>query len=291
MSVESAPDVRVASPLGERPTQHYGTIVVVGGGCYGSYYVQQLERASAANALRYERLLVVDRNPDCRVAIRNAKKDVGGKVGSPPQLQYRGPANTRQHRTPAPIIVLSDWSAFFDSYFAESARTREASASDAIVPSPLMPHLMYEWLVRSARARWPGRSIAARPLDTAFPVPWQRADPSGTHYVSFAEWMCPVNCIEPRLCPETRGTRTWSMPSAVSAYLESERQNGRPLAGQAIFHCSHRAYGVGMFDTADVLAADALIDSVAALSPANVLVGTVSHCHGALTLLSIGERA
>jgi len=81
------------------------------------------------------------------------------------------------------------------------------------------------------------------------------------------------------------------MPSAIQAYVEFERQNERPLAGQAIFHCRHRAYGVGMFDTADVLAADALVKSVAATASADILVGTVSHCHGALSLLSIGERA
>jgi tRNA A37 threonylcarbamoyladenosine dehydratase len=48
--------------------QHYGTIVVVGGGCYGSYYVQQLARARQAGALGFSRLLVVDRDPDCRVS-------------------------------------------------------------------------------------------------------------------------------------------------------------------------------------------------------------------------------
>ncbi len=288
MSVEAAPAVGLQLTRGERTTQRYGTIVVVGGGCYGSYYVQQLERASAANALRYERLLVVDRDPDCRVAMTNAKNR---DEGIPPQSQYGPQTLINKHRTPAPSIVVSDWTSFFDLYFAESAAALEASESDAIVPSPLMPHLMYEWLVRSARARWPGRAIATRPLHGAFPVPWQRADPSGTHYVSFAEWICPVNCIEPRLCPETRGPRTWSMPSAIQAYLEFERQNERPLAGQAIFHCRHRAYGVGMFDTADVLAADALVKSVAASASADILVGTVSHCHGALSLLSIGERA
>lgn len=291
MSAEAAGNVRVQLTRGERPTRRYGTIVVVGGGCYGAYYVQQLERASAADALTYERLVVVDRDPHCKVAVTNARSGAYRDAGGPPRLQYGPQALTNEHRTPAPTIVSSDWTDFFDLYLAEAAAAREASESDAIVPSPLMPHLMYEWLVRRARARWPGRTIATRPLDGTFPVPWQRASPSGTHYVSFAEWLCPVNCIEPRLCPETRGPRTWSMPSAINDYMEFERQNERPLAGQAIFHCSHRAYGVGMFDTADVLAADALIESVAALAPADVLIGTVSHCHGALSLLSIGERA
>ena len=51
-----------------REPQRYGTVVVVGGGCYGSYYVRQLRRAAQNGALGYERLLVVDRDPSCRVA-------------------------------------------------------------------------------------------------------------------------------------------------------------------------------------------------------------------------------
>ncbi len=47
----------------------YGTIVVVGGGCYGSYYVRQLGRASRAGALEWERLLVVDKDQRCAVAL------------------------------------------------------------------------------------------------------------------------------------------------------------------------------------------------------------------------------
>lgn len=48
--------------------RHYGTIVVCGGGCYGGYYVRQLARARTAGAIRFERLVVVDRDPGCRVA-------------------------------------------------------------------------------------------------------------------------------------------------------------------------------------------------------------------------------
>ena len=108
-----------------------------------------------------------------------------------------------------------------------------------------MPHLMYEWLERRARARWPLAQIEMRPLDAPTGIPWQRRGADGTQYVSFAEWVCPVNCIEPALCPATRGERTWSMPPAVLAATEEARRNGRNLAGPVIFHCQHRAYGVG----------------------------------------------
>jgi hypothetical protein len=257
----------LAPPLA--PPQRYGTIVIVGGGCYGSYYVRQLGRAARASALSAERVLVVDRDPACRVAA---------------ELQSERESNVE--------IVVSDWTSFFDSYLGAAAANAGASESerpDAIVPSPLMPHLMYEWIERRARARWPGRAIETRPLDPPSGIPWQKRGADGTQYVSFAEWECPVNCIEPALCPATRGARSWSMPPAIVAATEEARQHGRNLAGPVIFHCQHRAYGVGMFDTRDVVAGDALVQRTAAAGAAEVLVGTVSHCHGALTVLAIGE--
>lgn len=249
----SAPD--------ERAVQSYGDIVVVGGGCYGSYYVRQLRRARAAGALTWDRLIVVDRDPDCAVA-----------------------ADRRDDVT----LAVRDWTLWFGGYLADSASRGEAAVQrDAIVPSPLMPHLMSHWLVARARARWPGRGIRIAPLDGALDVPWQRTGDDGTHYVSFATWECPINCVEPRTCPHTRGARAWSLPPTVRAFVETARLHGRRIDGPAVFHCAHRAFGVGMFDVAAVIAADRLVADVAAARAAEVLVGTVSHCHGALSVLEL----
>ena len=244
------------------PRLAYDNIVVVGGGCYGSYYVRQLLRARSAGAISFQQLMVVDRNGGCPVAASWA-------------------------REPAVTMVQREWADFFDDYLGAAAETRQPT-SDAIVPSPLMPHLMFDWLIRRARTRWPQRPVERRPLSSAPRVPWQRAVPSGTHVVSFAEWVCPVNCIEPATCPATKGPRTWTLPAAVQAYVEAERQGASPLAGPVIFHCEHRAYGVGMFDTQQVLDGDALVARAAAQEAADVLVGTVSHCHGALDVLHVG---
>ena len=105
--------------------------------------------------------------------------------------------------------------------------------------------------------------------------------------MSFAEWMCPVNCIEPRLCPVTRGPRDWSLPPAIRTYAEEERQRGRTIVGPLVFHCTHRAYGVGMIDVSDVLDADRMVAQAGTSGAARVLVGTMSHCHGALDLVAI----
>lgn len=262
--------------------QRYGDIVVVGGGCYGSYYVRQLQRAREAGAVTWQRLLVVDHDADCAVAREwgldagTAPVDAAITAGAPPDH--------------APTLVPRSWDGFFAEYLAAAAsRPRAGIAADVIVPSPLMPHLMSHWVVSRARARWPGRALRLMPLDGAVDVPWQRAGDDGTHYVSFATWECPINCVEPRTCPHTRGPRAWSLPPTLRAFVETERLRGRRIDGPAVFHCAHRAYGVGMFDVAAVVEADALVARVASARRAEVLLGTVSHCHGALTILELAD--
>ena len=262
MSTADATSAADRASATRRPTQRFGRIVVVGGGCYGGYYVRQLGRAERAGAIVWRDLVIVDRDPACAVAQLP-------EAELPPRLR----------------IVTSDWREYFASYLAEAST--DALADDAIVPSPLMPHLMADWLVERARARWPHREIRIEPLGGSLPVPWQRVGDDGTHYASFAEWMCPINCIEPARCPETRGPREWSLPVALRAYAETEGSAGRFIESPLVFHCTHRAYGVGMIDVRDVLSADALIADRASAGEASFLIGTVSHCHGALRRVTI----
>ncbi len=255
--VTSGPEVR---PRVVREEQRFGTVIVVGGGCYGSYYVRQLARAERVGALAWDAIVVVDRDAACSVAELPASER---------------PSGLR--------VETEEWSRYFDDYLSRAANDPGEHEHDAIVPSPLMPHLMADWLAARARRRWPGRTVETTPLAQPPAVPWQRAGEDGTHYVSFAEWMCPINCIEPARCPHTRGERTWSLPPALAGYAATERAAGRPIEGPYLFHCLHRAYGVGMLDVRDVLAADRELAAFgAAREGLAFLVGTVSHCHGAL---------
>lgn len=252
------------SAAARRPRQRYDRIVVVGGGCYGGYYVRQLARADRAGAVEWAELLVVDRDAACAVA-RTASEE------RPPRMR----------------LVVAAWEDFFATYLAEASGSMP---QDAVVPSPLMPHLMADWLVARARARWPEAEVRIEPLAGTLPVPWQRAGEDGTHYVSFAEWMCPINCIEPARCPKTRDERTWSLPTALRRHAEDAHGTGAPVGVPLLFHCTHRAFGVGMIDVRDVLAADALIAASGASASDGFLIGTVSHCHGALRRVTIGVR-
>jgi len=56
-------------------------------------------------------------------------------------------------------------------------------------------------------------------------------------------------------------------------------------------HCRHRTFGVGMFDTAEVLAADGIVRAGGDAGACEVFLATTSHCHGAITRLVIGPPA
>lgn len=239
-------------------------IVIVGGGCYGTFYAKQLTLARQKGKAEYHRLLIVDHNPACQF------------------VRELGVAEDR-------LLVESEWTAFFDAYLAERATLPEAELDDVIVPSPLMPHLMYQWLQRRAVARWPDRQVETRPLAVGPGTPYDQAAPDGTRYVSFADWLCPTHCIEPAICPVTRAPRTWEMADALAS-LTGTLGASTATVGPVLFACEHQVFGVGTFSVAEVLAGDRAVANAGAVGGAvDVLVGTISSCHGAVNLLHLGE--
>jgi hypothetical protein len=248
---------------GSSPEVALRDVIIVGGGCYGTFYAGQLLRAAERGKLSYRTLLVVDRNPQCRFA-----------------LEIGGTGNRK--------LIVQEWTDFFDDWLGAGVSASEAAPDDAIVPSPLMPHLMYEWLVRRARSRWPGRLVETKPVPDGPGTPYDVASPDGTRYVSYADWICPTHCIEPATCPVIRAPRTWEMSEALEG-LTARLAAVHPTEGPILFVCRHRVYGVGMFDVSSVLAGDSAVAMAGANgSPVDVLVGTISSCHGAVNLLHLG---
>ena len=263
-------------------------IVIVGGGCYGTFYARQLERAQARGALAVSRILVVDRDPACQVT------------------RELPPSPDRE-------LVVREWDEFLDEYLAALFPDRHPGESHSrhpgeshsrhpgesrgpvrdelpsyIVPSPLMPHLMFDWLLRRARALWPGRSVEQEPLTEPVGTPYDTLAPDGTRYVSWADWLCPTHCIEPALCPIIRAPRTWEMSETAVSVAGRLSTRGRET-GTALFVTRHLTDGVGAFAVDDALGAAELLAAVGGKGgPAALLVGTVSACHGALGLLALG---
>jgi len=221
--------------------------------------VSQLAKAKARGKTDYRTVIVVDRNRDCQ-----AKRELGD--------------------APDRRFVTQDWSAFFDEWLADAR-------DDQIVPSPHMPHLMFEWVLRRARERWPTRSVSVEPVPGDVPTPYDRGGrgPNATRYVSWADWVCPTHCIEPALCPAIGAQRTWEMGDTVRDLAARLRAGGRPVRGPALFVCKHHVFGVGMFSTESVRAGDRLVEQAGAPGEAEILIGTISSCHGALNLLTVRQ--
>jgi hypothetical protein len=205
---------------------------------------------------------VVDHNPDCQ-----AKRELGD--------------------APDRTFVAAEWRTFFDQFLAVGPSGRPAD--DQIVPSPHMPHLMFEWVLRRAQQRWPSRAVSVTPVPGDLPTPYDRPGTSGTtRYVSWADWICPTHCIEPALCPAIGAERTWEMSDTVTALAEQLRASGRSVRGPALFICKHQVFGVGMFSADSVREGDRVVAEAGAERAAEVLVGTISSCHGALNLIQVG---
>lgn len=238
--------------------------MVVGGGCYGTFYASQLAKAKARGKTDYRRVIVVDQNPECQ-----ARRELG----------------EASDRT----FAFIDWTSFFDKWLCEALRATRDTRDDQIVPSPHMPHLMFDWVLRRARARWPDRPISVEPVPGDFPTPYDRPGSDQTRYVSWADWVCPTHCIEPALCPAIGAPRTWEMSDTVRKLAERLRESGRRVQGPALFVCKHQVFGVGMFSAEAVRAGDRLVEESGSTGEARVLIGTISSCHGALNLLHIAD--
>lgn len=251
-------------------TRPFGTIVVIGGGCYGSQYVRQLRRARAAGRVTFERVVAVDRDPDCALTRARASDPDGAS-------DLTGHADGWA----AVEVVAEKWTPFLSRWLDAAVEAPGDHVRDAIVPSPLMPHLLFEWLIERAHRLAGPAAIRVETPHEIVGVPWQKVGADGTRYVSFATWTCPINCIEPATCPHTRTERDWSLHRTL------------PLAGEpageptVVLGVTHRAFGVGMVDVADVVAAhDAVVRAVRA--GGTLRIATASHCHGAVASLRQG---
>ena len=239
-----------------------GDVAIMGGGCYGSFYLGQLELARAKGAVEYGRLLVVDHDPHSRASA----------LASDSQRE----------------LVVSDWHAFLDRWLH-----RESEGADArpamIVPTPLMPHLLADWLERRARERWPDRVVERVSPAVPMGTPYDRLHTDGVRYVSFADWLCPMHCIEPAICPAIRAPRTWEMGDAVHEWSDGLARVHPTAPSPALFCCRHTVYGVGMYPAR--LAYEGL-DSLASVADAptggDLVIGSISACHGAVAVLRVG---
>jgi hypothetical protein len=237
--------------------------VVLGGGCYGTFYTRQLLRAADAGAIPIPPpdIVVVDHN-------------------HAPQVEREGLVDARVH------VVRSDWDAFFDAHLG----TLAPDADDQLVPPPFTPHLALAWLLRALKQDRPELDWRIEPFSILPVTPFARQAENGTLAASHADWICPIHCIEPDVCPKTRGPRSWDMAETAHELAASLTARGQDVHQVHLLQCLHFTHGVGTYPLADLLRARRQAAQLQSRrnGPVRVLVGTVSRCHGAMHLLTGG---
>jgi hypothetical protein len=231
------------------------TYTVIGGGCFGSFYVRQLLRYAERAGGPVARIVVVDRDPGCRAA--------------------------REVRDPRVELVAADWADHLAAVLPPAVERIAAggSVADRVVPSPFASHILLEAMRRTAapHAR-PAGLTEARALLGAIATPFVRESPSGSYALSFATWVCPVNCIEPPICPALRQPLDWEMASAVANYLLERSDRVRSFH---LLRCLHEAYGVGTIQLADIARETWKLERAVGRGGAPyAVIATVSTCHG-----------
>jgi hypothetical protein len=222
--------------------------LVIGGGDAGVYYVRQLLRAVAAGRLETDAIVVIDRDPGC--------------------------AATRLD-DPRVRVEVAEWSDWLDVHLAS------CDLDDHLVPYHWAPHLLLDWLGREV-LRAGGRlsragSLAPRGL------PMERDTAAGDRALSYADWICPVTCIEPALCPHTRGPKDWSLAGDLARAVP-----GEAVHGHLVFRCMHLVWGVGTIPVREILAARDRVLGEIGQGQRRYLVATSSHCHALATVVEVG---
>jgi hypothetical protein len=237
-----------------------GDVVIIGGGCYGTFYLGQLLKAREAGAVSWRQVIVVDHNAVCPAASMLA---------------------------PDVALHVQPWGDFLDGWLLREVR----GPADRVVPSPLMPHLMAEWLLRRAGEQHGAGRVALVPAERAAGTPFDMLHPAdGVRYLSHADWTCPVHCIEPATCPVIKAPRQWEMGDTVTEWTVEHRRK-QPTAGPVLFTCRHLTHGVGMYPVNEAFGAlDELDVLVRSHGSADLVIGSISACHGAMAVLRVGPR-
>lgn len=236
--------------------------IVVGGGCFGAHHVRHIEKGRKRGRISAgARIIMVDRNE--RPAAFDAPE-----VGSNPYLEH----------------VRSDWLEYM------KANWDSLPPDTQVVPAPVAPHLAADWLSWSVGEHLGSpAALSVAPMEGEFGgLPYEYLSPTGVRYISAADWICPTNCRAPHICPMTRDVRFWDLEDTVKNYAAAHPES---VAASVVLKPHFRVPGVDVLRIDEYTSArDRLLELSRAAGSAGkgAVVGTVSPCHGAVSLLVFG---
>lgn len=202
--------------------------------------MRRLFKAEAAGKITFGRIVVIDRDANCAAAALSSER-VRLEVGN------------------------------WDDWLAQNLA--HSPAGDHLVPYHWAPHVLLDWLAQDVGRHGLQMTRDHDPSEPPVTPPVLRETRAGDLAMSYADWLCPPACIEPAMCPHTRGPKWWSLATDLAKAARS-----------VVFPCTHLTYGVGtiplsaIFGARDRLVGALLRNEIGPQTP--VWVATASHCHG-----------
>lgn len=167
-----------------------------------------------------------------------------------------------------------------------NAQLNTAGTEDLLIPDHTAPHVMMQALIDWARQRHPSIDVYPESIPSAPPTPFLKDSPDhSVRAMSYATWICPLECDEPKICPHTHSTRDWDFNESLGKYLAGLQDQGektyRFFSRQLVDAVSY----ISMKDILSALADWELFLQSTLNGFANI--ATHSHCHGILGRIAV----
>jgi hypothetical protein len=236
-------------------------VIIIGGGCFGTFYTRQLLTARSEGKIAFESLNIIDKNKDCQM--------------------------TREIQDPEAQVSAMDWKAYLRGYAAQYFDQPDLKfREDIFIPSHWAPHLLWDMLIVHIQQETTLPDIEVKKIKVTDKIqtPYEMILENGDDAVSFATWACPPHCIEPKKCPHTKEDRDWEMGDSLKQFFQDRGED------YYSFFCRHLANGVAGIPMSDIH--DEYLRLKAAVKKNKLLrvaIATHSSCHGLLSLVEISH--
>lgn len=245
--------------MSSHTTKEVGPIYVLGGGPLACRYLQELSEAQSAGELSYSKLHFVDPSSE------------------PPALEKFG---EKAH------FIENTYTAFLE----EMIKAHQGSGLEAglLIPDHSAPHVLFQVFLDLIRQHeiYRDRIIRITPFPDPnhpsgeFPkTPFLKTFDSGICAVSYANWVCPVECEEPNICPAIKDPRTWNFNETFAHYTKDHHTD--PTLSVHLFSCLQLVRGVAFIPMDHIFHEwNRLVHKMEHEKKVNLFVATFSKCHG-----------
>ncbi len=170
------------------------------------------------------------------------------------------------------VLSLADWLL---------GRPAGYTTDDQLIPSHAAPHLLARLFVEIFdRKGWGWQMI---PFPEEIGTPYEIDLQEGLKAISFTTEQCVDNCIEPEVCPLTKGDLDWDVGGWLEGYIE-----GKGNVSLFRFECTHFAREVATIPMQQVLNAWQNMEAMLTEEKERVfLIATHSKCHGITALIEV----